>query len=354
MSQPYSVGTSPEQYTGGSVNEQARHDFGQTAKQCCHNGGMLQRAAINEASAPTAPPIVHDVLSSPGQPLGTEAQALMEQRFGHDFSGVRVHTDANAASAAEALHAQAFTRKQDIFFNAGKYQPDTRAGQFLLAHELAHTIQQSSAQPLLSQSIYTVSQPNSTMEREAENAAHQVHTSPALAPHISSVAAPTTQNIIARRTIEEATPEIPIDASQEDNTHEDVVEKVRIQLAEDPQDSAGQIRTLLLHLDPNMRSQVLARLQRVLLPGEWRQVNHILAIPLPTSNAVVPPEQQTTTIDDAQTSQASLPLDQKSQSISALPSPMKDAAASQLPSSMNQEILLRNLAQPLLKEQIPL
>lgn len=90
----------------------------------------------------SAPPIVHEVLRSPGKPLDTATRAFMEPRFGHDFSRVRVHTDAKAAQSAHALGAQAYTFGPDIVFGAGEYNPqDSR----LLAHELAHHIQQESA-----------------------------------------------------------------------------------------------------------------------------------------------------------------------------------------------------------------
>jgi hypothetical protein len=67
---------------------------------------------------------------------------------GHDFGQVRIHAHGQAASAARALNAQAFTRGRDIFFGAGRYQPETVSGQRLLAHELTHTIQQTGSRPL--------------------------------------------------------------------------------------------------------------------------------------------------------------------------------------------------------------
>jgi hypothetical protein len=66
----------------------------------------------------------------------------MESRFGHDFSGVRVHTDAHAAGSAQTLNALAYTVGSDVVFGPGRYAPETDAGRRLLAHELAHTIQQ--------------------------------------------------------------------------------------------------------------------------------------------------------------------------------------------------------------------
>ncbi|HEX6776892.1 MAG TPA: DUF4157 domain-containing protein [Ktedonobacterales bacterium] len=109
--------------------------------------GMLQRAAVN--ATPTAsngvPSIVHDVLSSPGQPLDAGTRAFMEPRFGHDFSQVRVHTDARAAASAQAVNALAYTVGRDVVFGAGQYAPGMSSGRQLLAHELVHTIQQGSS-----------------------------------------------------------------------------------------------------------------------------------------------------------------------------------------------------------------
>src|SRR5262249_44277928 len=88
------------------------------------------------------PPIVPEVLRSPGQPLDPATRAFMESRFGHDFSAVRIHRGLMANSAAEAVNAAAFTVGRDVVFAHSLYQPHTVSGRFLLAHELAHTIQQ--------------------------------------------------------------------------------------------------------------------------------------------------------------------------------------------------------------------
>jgi Domain of unknown function (DUF4157) len=85
---------------------------------------------------------VHEVLRSSGQPLDCATRAFMEPRFGHDFSRVRVHTHAEAAKSASGMHARAFTSGQDIFFGRGEYNPSSRVGQVLLAHELTHVVQQ--------------------------------------------------------------------------------------------------------------------------------------------------------------------------------------------------------------------
>ncbi len=102
----------------------------------------LQRRSIAGTGQTAIPTVVHEVLSSPGEPLDRETRAFMEPRFGHDFSRVRVHADDKAAYSAKAVNALAYTVGRDIVFNAGYYVPKTNEGLKLLAHELVHTVQQ--------------------------------------------------------------------------------------------------------------------------------------------------------------------------------------------------------------------
>lgn len=102
----------------------------------------LQRRAATDSALAEVPSIVHEALQSRGQPLEPATRAFMEARFGHDFSRIRVHTDAPAAAAAQAANARAYTVGRDVVFAAGEYRPDTAAGQRLLAHELTHVLQQ--------------------------------------------------------------------------------------------------------------------------------------------------------------------------------------------------------------------
>ncbi|MGB6686561.1 MAG: DUF4157 domain-containing protein [Terracidiphilus sp.] len=106
----------------------------------------LRRATLGSAahSVASAPPAVHRVLGSSGQPLDAETRAFMEPRFGRDFSQVRLHTDAASAESARSVGALAYTVGQHIAFGAGSYNPSSESGRNLLAHELAHTVQQSS------------------------------------------------------------------------------------------------------------------------------------------------------------------------------------------------------------------
>jgi hypothetical protein len=85
------------------------------------------------------------VLQAPGQQLDSASRAYWEPQFAHDFSRVRVHTDAQAAEAAEALNSRAFTVGRHITFSRGLWAPRTEVGQRLLAHELSHVVQQEAA-----------------------------------------------------------------------------------------------------------------------------------------------------------------------------------------------------------------
>ena len=167
----------------------------------------LHRSFIDQAETDTMPPIVHEVLHSPGQPLDASTRAFMELRLGHDFRrvrihdaeaftggqdsvrktisleqdpllkteiarrkgpgqplepptqkimgsligynfrDVRIHTDSFAAASAKDLNAEAFTVGKDIFFGTGRHDTKSPEGKSLIAHELTHVVQQSQAVP---------------------------------------------------------------------------------------------------------------------------------------------------------------------------------------------------------------
>jgi Domain of unknown function (DUF4157) len=102
----------------------------------------MKQAITSGAQTGEPPCIVHDVLQSPGQPLDVPTRAYFEPRFGYDFSGVRVHTDGRAAASAASIGASAYTAGSNIAFATGRYDPATSFGRRLLAHELAHVVQQ--------------------------------------------------------------------------------------------------------------------------------------------------------------------------------------------------------------------
>lgn len=107
--------------------------------------GFLQRRYVKRAEPATIPAIVHEVLRLSGRPLDPATRTSMETHFDHDFSRVRVHTGAQAAKSAQSVNALAYTVGRDVVFGAGQYAPGTSAGQRLLAHELTHVVQQTSA-----------------------------------------------------------------------------------------------------------------------------------------------------------------------------------------------------------------
>lgn len=126
----------------------------------------------------TVPPIVHEVLRSPGQPLHAATRSQMEPHFGHDFSQVRIHADARAAVAASAIGARAFTSRRDIVFGTGEYAPRSAPGRWLLAHELAHVVQQSPGAPVPS----GIGPVDDSWERHADAAANNLGLSPGRGP----------------------------------------------------------------------------------------------------------------------------------------------------------------------------
>ena len=115
----------------------------------CHAAGrheesnrvQIARSALSEQPI-EAPPIVHDVLRSPGHPLDPSTRARMEGRFGYDFSQVRVHADDLARVSARAVNARAYTVGRHVAFASGEYAPGSIEGLQLLTHELTHVIQQ--------------------------------------------------------------------------------------------------------------------------------------------------------------------------------------------------------------------
>lgn len=148
--------------------------------ECRSKRLTLQHRSTNQAESSTVPPIVHQVLHSPGQPLGSATRAFMESRFGHDFSQVRLlanqvstgvwsrsmqtsafavpatvveklpsflqqatretrlHDNDFAHQAAQTFDLEAFTVGRDIYFGRGRWQPETGRGLALLQHELGH------------------------------------------------------------------------------------------------------------------------------------------------------------------------------------------------------------------------
>jgi len=103
----------------------------------------LSRVASGSAAASVAPASVSRTLQAYGEPLSGATRSFFEPRFGHDFAQVRVHRDNAAANSARDVAAHAYTVGRHVVFAQGRYAPESPAGRTLLAHELAHVVQQS-------------------------------------------------------------------------------------------------------------------------------------------------------------------------------------------------------------------
>jgi hypothetical protein len=123
-----------------------------------------------------APRIVHDVLATPGRPLDEASRAPFERRFGLNFAAVRIHADGEAARSALAVNARAYTVGRDIVFGPGRFAPRTGEGQRLLAHELAHVVQQGGVKQ--SGGPLAIGTPDAAPEREARAAADAIASVP--------------------------------------------------------------------------------------------------------------------------------------------------------------------------------
>ena len=123
---------------------------------------------------PTAPPIVHEVLGSQGQPLDGGTRSFMESRFGHDFSRVRVHTSARAAQSARAVNALAYTVGSSIVFDSREYAPETSKGRGLLAHELTHVVAQTGVSTGTPSKSLAIGPSDDVHEREADRMGRQI------------------------------------------------------------------------------------------------------------------------------------------------------------------------------------
>ncbi|WP_157202532.1 DUF4157 domain-containing protein [Calidithermus chliarophilus] len=134
------------------------------APQPASPAGRLSAGPLQPGSP--VPAVVHEVLSSPGEPLEPATRRLMEPRFGHDFGRVRVHADACAARSAEAVEARAYAAGPHLVFGPGEYAPRTPRGRALLAHELTHVVQQRAVGAHAASSL-RLGDPSHPAEREA-------------------------------------------------------------------------------------------------------------------------------------------------------------------------------------------
>jgi hypothetical protein len=120
-----------------------------TGAEPLHSGAALQRkSALSQDTVNNGEDNLYSInnaLGSTGRSLDTATRTFMESGFNHDFSRVQLHTGSLAAQSAEDINARAYTVRNDIVFGQGQYQPDKKGGMRLMAHELAHVVQQGQA-----------------------------------------------------------------------------------------------------------------------------------------------------------------------------------------------------------------
>jgi hypothetical protein len=124
--------------------------------------------------------LLRPALESPGRPLDSPLRAEMELRLGHDLGGVRIHDGAAAAGTSAALGADALTFGRDVVFGAGRFRPDASSGRTLLAHELAHVVQQR----MLTSPVPAIADEGSSFERAAQTPGASLAPLPSGAPAV--------------------------------------------------------------------------------------------------------------------------------------------------------------------------
>jgi hypothetical protein len=138
-----------------------------------HMPPRIQRSAVSATEGMDAAPVSVDrVLASSGRLLEPALKQDMEERFGHDFSRVRVHSGAEAEKSARDVNAHAYTVGHNIVFASGQFAPGTQEGRQLIAHELAHVVQQGGSEA--NHNTYSIIDEHHVAEREAELAAQAV------------------------------------------------------------------------------------------------------------------------------------------------------------------------------------
>ena len=212
-------------------------------------------------AAPAFDPREAETFDSPGQPLDAPTRAFFEPRFDHDFSRVRVHANRTAAQLARTIDARAYTTGRNIVFGEGMYRPGTPGGRRLLAHELAHVIQQSQGTPDAG-----ISSRGDSDEQRAERAVHALGWG-GLRLQYAAIASDITWHSAAR--------ELPVLPAWSPAG----VRIQRVQLTyDDGPDSAGNTRTVLDALNAaGARATFYLVGKRVAQGDNWRVVFDIAA-----------------------------------------------------------------------------
>ena len=161
----------PEQHASAETPEVAHPLASGVIQRKVARRALSRRTTADARTHENADQAVEKATQSNGASLPAEVQHKFEGSLGADLSGVRVHTGGDSVAAAESVSAKAYTVGQDIHFNAEQYEPSSKEGQHLLAHEVAHTVQQSGGAARKMQHALEVSTPADSEELEADRAA---------------------------------------------------------------------------------------------------------------------------------------------------------------------------------------
>jgi Domain of unknown function (DUF4157) len=206
------------------------------------------------------PRVVEEELRRDGRPLDAAVRAEMERVLGHELGDVRIHADTGAAEAAGALGAAAFTSGGHIVFGQGRYRPETVDGRRLLAHELAHAVQQAPAAD-----HGTLAGPAGgaqgvlQLEREAVAAADRAAAGERVPPGLVSVSTPLAHDRVALQPLAQEV-RAPVEVPATPEALSDIAADVERALIFDPDDVFGGARRRLAGLAPTTRQGVLAQL----------------------------------------------------------------------------------------------
>ncbi|MGM1062651.1 eCIS core domain-containing protein [Saccharothrix sp. Mg75] len=222
----------------------------------------------DRSSAPVRPlRELREVLASPGHPIDLGLRRELETRLGHDFSAVRVHHDRDAAAVTDLLGADAVTVGRDIFFGHGMFRPETPDGRRLLVHELLHTAQAPYPSGAVAQGrdAGAVSLPTEPLEVEAERVARSDEVSPSPVPRGAQGAAWMRYATVDadRMRTERLDPATLVDR---------LVAGVLRSLRGDPADASRRVRAQLARFTPELRVEVLTRLERRLPSSDYARV----------------------------------------------------------------------------------
>src|SRR5215472_5184143 len=252
---------------GGGSNRSRAGARGRPRGEAAMSGAREKTREASIAALRTA-------LRVPGMPLAPRERMHFETAFGSDLSHVRIHTDALAGAAASAVNAHAFALGRDIFFAPGAYAPATPRGRTMIAHEIAHVLQDPRG--------VEASELEGPIEMTAPGDAAETSADAAVAA-IAAGRVPPTRAVAPRARIARLVAGLldRRDAHDPAQLVARLAETVRTTLTVDPDDRLGRVRRSLLNLDDRTRRLVFERLESQLVSADWHHLIDVLDRPVP-------------------------------------------------------------------------